>query len=148
MGHLLNLHLLCKGRASPESDPNGQLADLVSPISDEVQARCAGFIEAELDRRSEQLASATAADNTDQDDEGAEEEAEESDESENDDELPSQRQQKKSKKKKSAAARKTGEGKGQKKAGKKGKEAELPEKKRTAREIRGRSGSAALVHKV
>lgn len=66
---------------TPERDPNGRLADLQLECSDELQARCAGFIEAEIERYGETLAELTAGEveegsdtemeEEDSDDEGA-----------------------------------------------------------------------------
>lgn len=65
---------------TPERDPNGRLADLHLECSDELQARCAGFIEAEIERYGEALAELTAGEveegsdtemEEDSDDEGA-----------------------------------------------------------------------------
>ncbi|KAM0792165.1 hypothetical protein ACM66B_004862 [Microbotryomycetes sp. NB124-2] len=54
---LLDIHVLCESISSPARDPDGQLSDLRAEMSDELQSRCAGFIEAELERYSEELSS-------------------------------------------------------------------------------------------
>ncbi|KAL8292902.1 hypothetical protein RQP46_000596 [Phenoliferia psychrophenolica] len=72
---LLDIHIVC---ASLPEDPNGRLADLETECSDELQARCAGFVEAQVERYSE-----TVAENADPEEEEAveieEDEAEDSD---------------------------------------------------------------------
>ncbi|KAK4048718.1 cohesin complex subunit [Microbotryomycetes sp. JL221] len=74
---LLDLYVLCDSVSSPARDPDGQLVDLRQEMSDELQARCAGFIEAEIERYSEELASTREEDDeeaqsgTAEDDEGS-----------------------------------------------------------------------------
>ncbi|GAA5843847.1 hypothetical protein JCM9279_000166 [Rhodotorula babjevae] len=52
---LLNIYTLSHLVVTPSSDPDGHLADLKLVASDELQARCAGFVEAEVERYAETL---------------------------------------------------------------------------------------------
>ena len=125
---------MCTALTTAEKDPNGQLADLRVVASEEMQARCAGFIEAQLDRRIEELAAAEQENEVPEEAEEEKDEGEQSDVSMDDDEMPSQREQRKKK------ARRPSKAKGSKSNKKSGKKAddELP-KQRTPKEIQGES---------
>lgn len=130
---LLDVHNLAQALTSPHVDPDGKLADLRLACSDELQARCAGYIEAEIERYSDELAALKEAEQ-----EQPDEDDEESDVgSDSDDEATS-----KKKKAKSKAKAKSKKGKG-----KKDKDEGLP--KKTPAQIRGafcpRSVSARML---
>ncbi|GAA5922470.1 hypothetical protein JCM3775_005740 [Rhodotorula graminis] len=52
---LLDIYMISHVVATPASDPDGLLADLKLVATDELQARCAGFVEAEIERYAETL---------------------------------------------------------------------------------------------
>ncbi|SGZ15754.1 BQ5605_C029g10698 [Microbotryum silenes-dioicae] len=52
---LLDAHILSCAITSAKSDPDGKLTDLRLTCSDELQSRCAGVVEAEIERRCEEL---------------------------------------------------------------------------------------------
>lgn len=119
---LLDLHVLCTAATSPKRDPDGQLADLRLPCSDELQARCAGSIEAEIERHSDELAALREAEQADEEVEQSDAEEEEED---SDDGAVAR------KKKKTSKAAKAKKGKGAKKP-----QDDVP-KKKSAGAIRG-----------
>ena len=100
---MLDIHVLCNSVSSAARDPDGQFADLRRTCSDELQARCAGFIEAEIDRYRDELQSQREVVNDDaepeQDDSG----------SETDTGRPKKKTEKRKKVQKKAATRKTAE---------------------------------------
>ncbi|KAM0753990.1 hypothetical protein T439DRAFT_298458 [Meredithblackwellia eburnea MCA 4105] len=96
---LMNIYILCDSVTSPENDPEGRFANFKMTCSDELQSRCAGFVEAEIERYSEVMA---------EDEEQEEEQEEQEDEEENSDEDDSDRRKKK-KQKEAAVAKKKAE---------------------------------------
>ena len=118
---LLDIHVLSNSAASAKRDPDGQLADLRLPCSEELQARCAGFIEAEIERHLDELTLLRAAEESEDAVQSEEEEDEDSD-----DDAATQKQKK-------AAAAKAKKAKAAKKGGKE----DVP-KKKSASQIRGK----------
>lgn len=81
--HLLDTYLLSAAATSSTKDPNGALESLRLVCSDQVQARCAGFVEAEIERYAEIVAEAreeeeeeTAAEEEEEEEDSSEEEGE------------------------------------------------------------------------
>ncbi|GAA6003229.1 hypothetical protein JCM10207_001811 [Rhodosporidiobolus poonsookiae] len=154
---LLDLHTISRHLTSPGLDPDKLLSDLKLEASDELQARCAGYVEAEIERYADQLLDAAA----EAQDDGAEEsDAEEDDEAEQSgseteteetaaiarSQSQSQRGRK-GKGKKAAAKGKGKKGKAAKGKGKKGANVIEKRKKRTPAQIRADNAKqqAALV---
>ncbi|GAA5919670.1 hypothetical protein JCM1841_005220 [Sporobolomyces salmonicolor] len=79
-GLLLDLYVISQSITSSQIDPNCRLSELGLTCSDELQARCAGYIEAEIERYHERLAEEREEEQeADEDeDEGSETEQEES----------------------------------------------------------------------
>ncbi|GAA5890955.1 hypothetical protein JCM8208_003106 [Rhodotorula glutinis] len=127
---LLTIYMISHLVVTPTSDPDGLLADLKLVASDELQARCAGFVEAEVERYAETIREA------DEEEQGATQREEGSDDgaSSSGSETETERSQGRSQR---------GKGKGKKAvAGKKGKGKEAAPKKvekrrrKTAAQIR------------
>ncbi|GAA5880996.1 hypothetical protein JCM1840_007214 [Sporobolomyces johnsonii] len=80
LGVLLDLYVVSQSITSSHIDPNARLSELRLTCSDELQARCAGYIEAEIERYAETLAEEREEEKeADEDeDEGSETEREES----------------------------------------------------------------------
>ncbi|BGP45801.1 cohesin complex subunit [Rhodotorula kratochvilovae] len=55
LAFLLDLHTISRQLTSPSFDADGHLSELKLVASDELQARCAGFVEAEIERYAEAL---------------------------------------------------------------------------------------------
>ncbi|GAA5977007.1 hypothetical protein JCM11641_002225 [Rhodosporidiobolus odoratus] len=136
---LLNIYTISRQLTSSAIDPSGHLSDLKHPISDELQARCAGYIEAEIERYADHLAETAAAEAEELDAENAEEEEDEDSGSDTETEESfaslnqSQSQRKKAKEKKGKKQAK-GKGKSKKKAHQPKKQEKM--KKKTAAQIR------------
>ncbi|GAA5920161.1 hypothetical protein JCM6882_006360 [Rhodosporidiobolus microsporus] len=75
---LLDIHSISRQLTSTAYDKDSLLSELKLITSDELQARCAGYVEAEIERYAEQLADAAAEDDAQEDeDSGSETETEE-----------------------------------------------------------------------
>ncbi|PRQ73544.1 hypothetical protein AAT19DRAFT_15111 [Rhodotorula toruloides] len=125
LAFVLDIYTMTRQLTSADADPNGLLSELKLALSDELQARCAGYIEAQIERYAEAL-----ADERDEDkDETQREPDSDEDASGSDTETEERSQSQRGKK-----------GKGKKAAAKKGKKA-APKKqdkrrRKTAAQIR------------
>lgn len=99
---LLDIHIVCD---SLPSEPNGRFANLETELSDELQARCAGFVEAQIELYGE-----IVADNADPEVEVEPVEVEDDEEEDSDDNMAEKRRKKKANSKR-ADARKANKGK-------------------------------------
>ncbi|SCV69509.1 BQ2448_2529 [Microbotryum intermedium] len=96
---LLDAHILSRAITSAKSDPDGKLTDLRLTCSDELQSRCAGVVEAEIERRSEELQLFQAEDDEsndqDKEDENDEDDEDEDEMDSDEDATPAKRSKKK-----------------------------------------------------
>ncbi|GAA5954369.1 hypothetical protein JCM3765_004438 [Sporobolomyces pararoseus] len=111
---LLDIHFASAAITSAHNDPDKHLASLRLECSQELQARCSGYVEAEIERFAEKLAEEREADQ----DEADEDEDDENEDSGSDTEM--EESAKRNKKKKKSAKGK----------GKKGAEGKKPEKRK------------------
>ncbi|GAA5939798.1 hypothetical protein JCM10213_007796 [Rhodosporidiobolus nylandii] len=132
LAFLLNIYSISRQLTSSAIDPEGHLSDLKLTASDELQARCAGYVEAEIERYAEQLAEAAA--------EAAAKAAAEKAEEERENEQEESGSETETEETARSRQKKKGKGKGKKAAKGKGKEAppKKPEKrkKKSAAQLR------------
>ncbi|KAK4699710.1 cohesin complex subunit SA-1/2, partial [Phenoliferia sp. Uapishka_3] len=84
---LLDIHMLCGSLTSALVDPNGRFVDLKIECGEELQARCAGFVEAEIERYGETFAEEA--------EEATQKDGEEDEEDDSDDDAADKRRKKK-----------------------------------------------------
>ncbi|GAA6029512.1 hypothetical protein JCM8097_003715 [Rhodosporidiobolus ruineniae] len=74
LAFLLDIYTISRQLTSPVYDPDGHLSELKLSASDELQARIAGYVEAEMERYAEQLAEADAEEEEEDEEEQSEDE--------------------------------------------------------------------------